>query len=76
MGIPGLAPFHIDTTRTPPQAWCAGPGADGECPAAVPGRPVACAGYVLLLACPFQSPIWRRQIGEGEERCPLAVAGD
>lgn len=68
------APFYIaDANGAVLRAWCAGPGADGRCPAAIPGRPVPCAGYELILACPETHPQWKRAVPSDQTVCPIPV---
>lgn len=65
-------PFYIaDADGAVLRAWCAGPGPDGRCPAARPGRPVPCAGYEIVLACPEQTPALRRSVSPDATECPL-----
>ena len=63
----------VDPDRAHVTTTCAGPDDQGQCPDAIPGEPVPCAGRQLVLLHSDLGPRWTRAVGDSEDGCPVPV---
>ena len=53
--------------------WCSGPDAHGDCPRAVAGTLVPCAGRELVAVQGGLGPMTRRMVCAREDECPVPI---
>jgi hypothetical protein len=63
----------VDPDGAEPTDWCSGPDARGDCPRAVPGELVPCAGRELVAVHGDLGPMLRRMVCAREDECPLSI---